>query len=74
MLELGLQLEDELSLIEEALLSIELGGAVQVGFVEVVIDVITEGEFGFAESGAGRVETGEGVVALTARFSEGGVG
>ncbi len=74
MQELGLQLEDKLSLVEEALLSIELGGAVQVCFVEVIIDVIPEGEFGCAKGDVGRIATGESVIALAARFSEGGVG
>jgi hypothetical protein len=73
LLELGLQLEDELSLVKEALLGVELGGAVQVSLVEVIVDVISEGELGFAKRGASRVKAGEGVIALAARFSEGGV-
>jgi hypothetical protein len=74
LLELGLQLEDELSLVEETLLSIELCGAVLVCFVEIVVDVVSEGELGFAKGGAGLVKAGASIVALAARFGEGGIG
>jgi hypothetical protein len=74
LLELGSEVEDELPLLEEALLSVELGRAVFVCFVYVVVDVVAGGELGRSMFRACLVERETSVVALAARFGQSGVG
>jgi hypothetical protein len=47
---------------------------VLVGFVDVVVDVVSGGEQGLLMGGTSFVKAGAGLVALAARFGEGRVG